>query len=81
MGVKNMRNKIFISHRSTDKEVADLILNFFVMYGIPRDSIFCSSLPGNDMNNKVSAEVKENMQQSTLNIALLSKAYYESTVR
>lgn len=38
--------KIFISHRSTDKKVADIIENFLTSCGIPYNNIFCSSLPG-----------------------------------
>ena len=41
---------VFISHRSTDKEVADIIADVFSATGISRDKIFCSSLPGNDIN-------------------------------
>lgn len=47
-----MKNKIFISHRTTDKEVADMLLDFLSGTGIPRENIFCSSLPGNDINPK-----------------------------
>lgn len=34
---------IFISHRSTDKAIADMLTDFFSGTGIPRDAIFCSS--------------------------------------
>ena len=49
---------IFISHRSTDKAIADMLLDFFSGTGIPRETVFCSSLPGNDINEKISGEVK-----------------------
>ena len=39
-----MRESIFISHRSTDKDVADMLKDFLVATGIPNDKIFCSSL-------------------------------------
>ena len=77
MSAKNT-GKIFISHRSTDKDIADMLLDFFVATGISRDVVFCSSLPGNDINEKISAEVKRAIELSTLNIAILSKDYYES---
>ena len=44
---------IFISHRSTDKAIADMLLDFFSGTGIPRETVFCSSLPGNDINEKI----------------------------
>lgn len=69
---------IFISHRSTDKDVADMLVDFFTSSGIPRESIFCSSLPGNDVNEKISQEIKLALQNSVVNIALLSYDYYQS---
>nr|WP_294495325.1 toll/interleukin-1 receptor domain-containing protein [uncultured Anaerosporobacter sp.] len=73
-----MHPTIFISHRSTDKEIADMLLSFFVGAGISRDLIFCSSLPGNDINEKISNEVKEAIKTSVVNIAILSHDYYKS---
>lgn len=69
---------IFISHRSTDKAVADMLANFFYGTGIPRDTVFCSSLPGNDVNEKISHEVKAKLKASVINIAILSRNYYDS---
>lgn len=69
---------IFISHRSADKDVADMVMTFLVQTGIPREYIFCSSLPGNDINEKISAEVKEDLKHSVINIAILSRDYYQS---
>lgn len=73
-----MRKVIFISHRSTDKIVADMLVDFFVGTGIPRTTVFCSSLPGNDINKKISDEVKAALKSSTVNIAILSGDYYQS---
>ena len=36
---------IFISHRTTDKAIADMLLDFLATTGIPRNAIKCSSLP------------------------------------
>lgn len=69
---------IFISHRSTDKEIADMIVDFFAGIGISRDTVFCSSLPGNDINEKISDEVKTALKNSAVNIAILSQDYYQS---
>lgn len=75
---KNMNPVIFISHRSTDKSIADMLVDFFSATGIPRTSVFCSSLPGNDINEKISAEVKAALMNSVINIAILSADYYQS---
>ena len=69
---KKVNPLVFISHRSTDKEVADMIADFFSATGISRDKIFCSSLPGNDINEKISTEVKFALKNSSVNIAVLS---------
>lgn len=75
---KNNMCTIFISHRSTDKDIADILLDFFSSTGIPKSSVFCSSLPGNDVKEKISQEVKCKLKDSVLNIAILSHDYYQS---
>ena len=69
---------IFISHRSTDKEVADMLVDFFITTGIDKKVFFCSSLPGNDVKEKISAEIKNNLKTSRINIVVLSRDYYDS---
>lgn len=81
--ITNMRNNserdsIFISHRATDKNVADMIMDFLVGCGVPKEKVFCSSLPGNDVQEKISAEVKTRLKESIVNIVILSKNYYKS---
>lgn len=71
-------DKIFISHRSIDKNFAEIIEDFLTSCGVPANKIFCSSLPGNDIEEEISREIKLNLQQSVINIVLLSKDYYES---
>ena len=78
MRAEKVNPMIFISHRSTDKAIADMLTDFFSGTGIPRDAIFCSSLPGNDINERISGEVKVALQNSTVNIAILSQDYYQS---
>ena len=70
--------KIFISHRSTDKQVANILFRFFTELGIDGGSIFCSSLPGNDVETNISAEIKSAISNSTIDIVILSADYYES---
>ena len=74
----NIRTEIFISHRSSDADVADMIKDFLVVSGIPNDKIFCSSLPGNDTNERISPEVKKHLHDASINILILSQAYYDS---
>lgn len=69
---------IFISHRSTDKAVADMLADFLRATGVPGNEIFCSSLPGNDVKEKISNEIRSALQKSTVNIAILSHDYYQS---
>lgn len=69
---------IFISHRTEDAEVADMLRDYLIATGIPNDYVFCSSLPGNDVKSVISREVKEKISNSTVNIAILSRGYYES---
>lgn len=70
--------EIFISHRSTDKTVADLFVDFLLRCGLQSDSIFCSSLPGNDIKADIPSEIKETLKNSVLNVVLLSAEYYRS---
>lgn len=73
-----MDREIFISHRSSDKKFADLLETFLTTCGIPSETIFCSSLPGNDILCEITNEIKTALQTSKLNIVLLSDAYYQS---
>jgi len=73
-----MDKEIFISHRSSDKKFADLLETFLTTCGIPSETIFCSSLPGNDILCEISNEIKAALQTSKLNVVLLSDAYYQS---
>lgn len=51
--MRNDYGMIFISHRATDKDVVDIFFEFLIAVGIPRNSVFCSSLPGNDVKEKL----------------------------
>jgi len=76
--VPELQPTVFISHRSTDAKVVDMLRDFLVGTGIPNDCIFCTSLPGNDVQHRISPEVKEKIKYSSVNIALLSDDYYNS---
>ena len=77
-GAEKGRNSIFISHRGVDATVADMIKDFLVSTGIPNDKVFCSSLPGNDVHEKIGSEVRHRLRESAINVLILSKDYYES---
>lgn len=72
------RDEIFISHRTTDSVVAGMIKDFLVNAGIQNENIFCSSLPGNDVGEKIASEVKQHLRKSTIIIQILSRDYYKS---
>lgn len=74
----NKRNEVFISHRTTDGEVGDMINDFLVGVGVPKERVFCSSLPGNDVGEKISPEVKAHLKKASIIVLILSKDYYES---
>jgi len=77
--MQNTSSKItFISHRSTDKDIADMLLDFFASLNVEKSFAFCSSLPGNDIKHKISQEIKEALQKSVINIVILSHEYYQS---
>lgn len=74
----DMRDLIFISHRTIDAIVADMLSDYLVACGFPKEMIFCSSLPGNDVQEKISLEVKDALHHSAVNIMILSNDYYDS---
>ena len=49
--------KIFVSHQTKDKNIADILVDFLIAIGIQADTIFCSSIPGNDVKEKISDAV------------------------
>ena len=55
-----------------------MLLDFLSTTGISRDAIKCSSLLGNDVKEKISPEVRDWIQQSVVNFAILSTDYYKS---
>ena len=72
------KKEIFISHSTKDKEVADMIADFLHNAGIDKELIFCSSLPGNDVIEKIPDEVRIHLNESKVNIVILSNNYYQS---
>ncbi len=75
---KGLKIMIFISHRTTDKDIADMLVDFLCGAGISKEYIFCSSLPGNDVGEQISSEIKVALHNSTIGVVILSGDYYES---
>lgn len=71
-------NKIFISHNTQDKVVADIFVDFLIAVGISRNEIFCSSLPGNNVKENITAEIRGSLDRSNVYICVLSSSYYQS---
>lgn len=69
---------IFISHSSKDGNVAIMLADFLKETVNPSVTVFCSSLPGNDVENNISDEAKAALKASAVNIAILSRDYYQS---
>ena len=71
--------KIFISHQTNDKTVANMLVDFLVNVGVDNDVIFCSSIPGYDVREKIADEIFSALNESMIDIAILSSNYYDST--
>lgn len=74
----NRSKSIFISHRTSNAEVADMLIDFLVGTGVSIEDVFCSSIKGNDVREKISPEVKMHLKECKVLILILSEEYYES---
>ncbi len=70
--------RIFISHNTQDKTVADIFVDFLIAVGVSREEIFCSSLPGNNVMENITVEIRESLDNSEINVIILSNYYYQS---
>jgi len=70
-------DKIFISHASTDRKLADLLRDTLVLGGIPRNRIFYSSsrVTGIPAGSDVRAQLRNELQQAGLIIELISTTF------
>ncbi len=73
-----MEKLIFISHRSSDKAFASVLESFLVKCGVSYELIFCSSLPGNDIKQGISGEIRASLKTSQIDFVILSDDYYNS---
>lgn len=70
-------DKIFISHASADRKLADLLRDTLVLGGIPRERIFYSSsrATGIPSGTDVRAHLRRELQQAGLVIELISTTF------
>lgn len=56
-----------------------MLVDFLVNVGVDNDVIFCSSIPGYDVREKIADEIFSALNESMIDIAILSSNYYDST--
>ncbi len=71
-------NGIFISHSSYDKNKAEALCNYLERIGFSGKDIFCSTVPGNGVESKISEEIRQKLSKSAIFIILLSDNYFKS---
>lgn len=72
--------QLFISHSSIDKDIAQNLIDFFVLgMGIPRKEIFCTSQSGTLVSGDLFIErIRENLNGCQLIVCILSPNYLRS---
>ena len=70
--------KIFISHSTKDKVIANGLVDFFQKLGISVSDIFCSSVDECGVRTNITYEVKQALLESELDIILFSNNYITS---
>lgn len=74
-----MSKKVFISHAAADHCLVDLLINFLVDIGIPKDDIFCTSIYGSlESGQNFILQIKDNVQDSMAVLLLLSERFFLS---
>lgn len=73
-----MSYEILISHQHNNADAANAINEFLNKCGIPKEYIFCSSLPGQDVKTKIDNEIFDAFSSSKLVIVLFSNNYLRS---
>ena len=65
-----MEKEIFISHQSSDKDFAEIIVEFLTSCGINRQAIFCSSIAGNGVSKKIPNEIMAALKATSKNLLM-----------
>lgn len=73
--------KVFISHSSKNKEIADHLCAFISRLGVHNKNIFCSSVLGQGLVNgeKLNDAIAKALKESKLLLFLISKSFIESS--
>lgn len=76
-----MKNKVFISHSSKDREYVRALIELLEGIGLSEEDIFCSSIPeyGIPLNNNIYDYLANEFQRNNLIVLyILSDHYYAS---
>lgn len=78
---KNLE-KIFISHASEDEPLVSAVVNLLSLIGVPDKQIFCTSLPGYDIDlgDNWLDTLKKEITDGVLVLFVLSENYFQSTI-
>lgn len=80
--VSTTKKKVFISHSSSDKQVVSEIVSLLSLIGVPDGQIFCTSLPGYDIDlgDNWLDTLKKEITEGAMVLFLLSENYFQSTI-
>lgn len=78
---KFRKKDIFISHSSTNREIAEKLCEFMTTCGVNRSNIFCSSIVGQGVDNgeKLNKRIAQSIKNSKVLIFLISVDFLESS--
>ena len=72
---------VFISHSSTNREIAEKLCEFMTTCGVKKNNIFCSSIAGQGVDNgeKLNKRIAKSIKNSRILIFLISADFLESS--
>lgn len=72
---------IFISHSSTNREIAEKLCEFMTSCGVNKNNIFCSSIVGQGVDNgeKLNKRIAKSIKKSKILIFLISVDFLDSS--
>jgi len=74
--------RVFISHSSHDAFFVEELVDFLELIGLPKESIFCTSLAGYgiDLGENFLDAIRDELQNDTLVLFVLTQNFYSSPV-
>jgi len=74
--------RVFISHSSDDVFFVEELVDFLELVGLPKESIFCTSLAGYgiDLGENFLDTIRDELQNDTLVLFVLTQNFYSSPV-